>query len=159
MVIPRYRAVTISFIPFPVIGWSGIHHIWDRPTTPSLNSGPCAVERGNKCLGVGNVTLISLLFSCPPESTDGTENVYRGAHSVLRRIPGFPVVLGCQDLSRGLVECSISYKSAAYCDCPGWFARVSFASDPGCPGIASPVACPTGWRATYPPDQSLALQR
>src|SRR5215207_1302474 len=64
-----------------------------------------------------------------------------------------------RDLSRVLVGCSISYKNAAYCDCPGWFARVSFASDPGCPGTASPAACPTGWRATCPPDQTTALQR
>src|SRR5215218_6345794 len=64
-----------------------------------------------------------------------------------------------RDLSRLLAGCRIGYKSAAIATAPGWFARVSFASDPGCPGTASPAACPTGWRATCPTDQVRVFQR
>jgi hypothetical protein len=34
------RAVTISLIPLPVIGWSGMHHIGGRPTTITYLPAP-----------------------------------------------------------------------------------------------------------------------
>ena len=48
-----------------------------------------------------------------------------------------------RDLSRLLVGCSISYKSAAIATAHG--------------GL-SPAACPTGWRATCPTDQARVFQ-
>jgi hypothetical protein len=32
--------VTISYLPLPVIGWSGMHHIGGRPTTITYLPAP-----------------------------------------------------------------------------------------------------------------------
>src|SRR5918994_6216347 len=68
--------------------------------------------------------------------------------------PGLPRRATCPCFSQGVVLVT----RARLLRLPGRCARVSFASDLGCPGTASPAACPTGWRPTCPPDQASVFQ-
>src|SRR5688572_29678571 len=85
----QYRANTISFISPPTGSSGPAHIISGADQQPSLIYAAPALSSAVVSIGGGPVAP----FSCLPESTGGSQNVYRGAQSVLRCIPLCPVVL------------------------------------------------------------------